>query len=50
MMVFGGGRLNVWSEVRREFAFSLFTEVTITTVPAGTRTGAADVTGRNGEF
>lgn len=39
MIVFGGGCLNVWSEVR-SVAFRRNNEVTDTTVPAGTRTGA----------
>jgi hypothetical protein len=40
-----GGRLNVRNEVRA-IAFSRLTEVTITTVPAGTPTGAAQSAGR----
>jgi hypothetical protein len=49
MMVFGVGASTYAAKCER-FAFSRLTEVTITTVPAGTRTGAADVAGRNGEF
>ena len=45
MIVFGGGCLNVRSEVRM-FAFSRLTEVTVTTVPAGTTTDAANTAGR----
>jgi hypothetical protein len=41
-----GGRLNVWSELREVRVRAETTEATITTVPAGTPTGAAVAAGR----
>ena len=45
MIVFGVGAATYGSKCK-QVAFSRFNEVTITAVPAGTRTGAADAAGR----
>jgi hypothetical protein len=45
MIVFGAGASTCPSKCK-QVAFSLFTEVTNTTVPEGTPTGAADAAGR----
>ena len=45
MIVFGAGASTCWSK-SEVLVFSRLTEVTDTTVPAGTQTGAADLAGR----